>query len=401
MSASVKQKLTVLGATGTIGVNTLDVVARHPDAFEVVALTGNGQVERLSQQCVQFNPRYAVVLQESAAEQLRSLLREAGCQTEVLCGVEALEFVSALPEVDNVMAAIVGAAGLRPSLAAAQAGKRVLLANKETLVMSGRLFMDAVHHNGAVLLPIDSEHNAIFQALPRDYNGDMQRAGVSKILLTASGGPFRRTPVEDLKQVTPEQACAHPNWVMGRKISVDSATMMNKGLEVIEAHWLFNVPGKDIQVVIHPQSVIHSLVQYVDGSVLAELGNPDMRTPIAYALGYPERIDAGVGQLDLFKVAQLNFEQPDLDRFPCLRLAFEALERGGSAPAILNAANEVAVAAFLDRRLAFTDIARLNEEVLQTVSVNAAATLEEVIAADQVARATAQNWLERRGMQAA
>lgn len=401
MSASVKQKLTVLGATGTIGVNTLDVVARHPDAFEVVALTGNGQVERLSQQCVQFNPRYAVVLQESAAEQLRSLLREAGCQTEVLCGVEALEFVSALPEVDSVMAAIVGAAGLRPSLAAAQAGKRVLLANKETLVMSGRLFMDAVHHNGAVLLPIDSEHNAIFQALPRDYNGDMQRAGVSKILLTASGGPFRRTPVEDLKQVTPEQACAHPNWVMGRKISVDSATMMNKGLEVIEAHWLFNVPGKDIQVVIHPQSVIHSLVQYVDGSVLAELGNPDMRTPIAYALGYPERIDAGVGQLDLFKVAQLNFEQPDLDRFPCLRLAFEALERGGSAPAILNAANEVAVAAFLDRRLAFTDIARLNEEVLQTVSVNAAATLEEVIAADQVARATAQNWLERRGMQAA
>lgn len=401
MSASVKQKLTVLGATGTIGVNTLDVVARHPDAFEVVALTGNGQVERLSQQCVQFNPRYAVVLQESAAEQLRSLLREAGCQTEVLCGVEALEFVSALPEVDSVMAAIVGAAGLRPSLAAAQAGKRVLLANKETLVMSGRLFMDAVHHNGAVLLPIDSEHNAIFQALPRDYNGDMQRAGVSKILLTASGGPFRRTPVEDLKQVTPEQACAHPNWVMGRKISVDSATMMNKGLEVIEAHWLFNVPGKDIQVVIHPQSVIHSLVQYVDGSVLAELGNPDMRTPIAYALGYPERIDAGVGQLDLFKVAQLNFEEPDLDRFPCLRLAFEALERGGSAPAILNAANEVAVAAFLDRRLAFTDIARLNEEVLQTVSVNAAATLEEVIAADQVARATAQNWLERRGMQAA
>ncbi len=401
MSASVKQKVTVLGATGTIGVNTLDVISRHPDAFEVVALTGNGQVERLSQQCIRFNPRYAVVLQESAAEQLRALLAKAGCQTEVLCGVEALEHVSSLPEVDSVMAAIVGAAGLRPSLAAARAGKRVLLANKETLVMSGRLFMDALHQNGAVLLPIDSEHNAIFQALPRDYDGDMARSGVSKILLTASGGPFRRTPVEELKQVTPEQACAHPNWVMGRKISVDSATMMNKGLEVIEAHWLFNVPGKDIQVVIHPQSVIHSLVQYVDGSVLAQLGNPDMRTPIAYALGYPERIDAGVAPLDLFKIAQLNFEAPDLTRFPCLRLAFEALERGGSAPAILNAANEVAVAAFLDRRLAFTDIARLNEDVLQAVGVNSAATLEEVIAADQQARATAQAWLDRSGIQAA
>ncbi|OGS91696.1 MAG: 1-deoxy-D-xylulose-5-phosphate reductoisomerase [Gallionellales bacterium GWA2_60_18] len=388
------QNLTVLGSTGSIGVSTLDVVARHPDRFKVVALTANSRDEPLFRQCLQFRPRYAVLLDEAAAAQLRRSLREAGAQTEVLCGMEALEQVAALPEVDAVMAAIVGAAGLRPTLAAARAGKRILLANKETLVMAGAVFMDAVRASGSVLLPIDSEHNAIFQALPRGYDGDLARNGVSRILLTASGGPFRNTPPEELQNVTPEQACAHPKWSMGRKISVDSASMMNKGLEVIEAHWLFNAGADDIQVVVHPQSVIHSLVQYVDGSMLAQLGNPDMRTPIAYGLAWPERIGAGVAPLDLFKVATLDFEAPDFARFPCLALAYRALRAAGTAPALLNAANEVAVAAFLERRIAFPDIPRIIEGVLDRLPVGVAGCLEDVLNADADARRIAHQQIQ-------
>ena len=391
--------LTILGSTGSIGVSTLDVVARHPGRYRIVALTAQRRDDVLFEQCVQFKPRYAVLLDEAAAQRLQQRMATAGLDVEVLCGVAALERVASLPEVDAVMAAIVGAAGLLPTLAAARAGKKILLANKEVLVMAGRIFMDAVRLHGATLLPIDSEHNAIFQALPHDFfghhAGDFAASGVSKILLTASGGPFRNTPLSELQNVTPEQACAHPNWVMGRKISVDSATMMNKGLEVIEAHWLFNAPPDAIQVVIHPQSVIHSLVQYVDGSVLAQLGNPDMRTPIAYALAYPERIEAGVAALDLLKVATLNFEAPDVVRFPCLALAYQALRAGGTAPAVLNAANEIAVEAFLDRRIAFLEIPRLIEEVLAALPVSAIATLEDVLVADAAARAAAQEWMQR------
>jgi 1-deoxy-D-xylulose-5-phosphate reductoisomerase len=389
------QRLTVLGSTGSIGTSTLDVVARHPDRFQVIALTGNSQVGLLFRQCVQFKPRYAVLLDEDSASQLRQSLREAGVGTEVLCGVEALEQVSVLPEVDAVMAAIVGAAGLRPTLAAARAGKKILLANKETLVMAGNVFMDAVHASGSALLPIDSEHNAIFQSLPRGYDGDMARNGVSRILLTASGGPFRKTPLADLQNVTPEQACAHPNWSMGRKISVDSATMMNKGLEVIEAHWLFNAGADDIQVVVHPQSMIHSLVQYIDGSVIAQLGNPDMRTPIAYGLSWPERIDAGVAPLDLFKVATMNFEAPDFERFPCLALAYQALRAAGTAPAMLNAANEVAVASFLDRQIPFLYIPRVIAAVLDALPVYPVHSLDDVLGADAEARRVAQQQIRQ------
>lgn len=383
------KNLTILGSTGTIGVNTLDVVARHPDRFRVVALTGHTQIERLLEQCRRFKPVYAVVLDATGAGDLARQVKAAGLDTQVLHGIEALEYVSALPEVDAVMAAIVGAAGLRPALAAATAGKQILLANKETLVMTGHIFMDAVKASGATLLPIDSEHNAIFQALPTHFSGNLTNVGVRHILLTASGGPFRTTPLADFASITPQQACAHPNWVMGRKISVDSATMMNKGLEVIEARWLFNASPEQIQVVIHPQSVIHSLVQYVDGSVLAQLGNPDMRTPIAHALGFPDRIEAGVESLDLFKVAQLNFEAPDFARFPCLSLAYEALKAGGTAPAILNAANEVAVAAFLDEQLPFTEIPQLIEYALEQVAVRAVNTLDDVLTADAQAREVA------------
>jgi 1-deoxy-D-xylulose-5-phosphate reductoisomerase len=383
------QNLTVLGSTGSIGTSTLDVVARHPDKYRVVALTANRQVELLFRQCEQFKPDYAVLLDELSAKQLRILLCDAGLKTEVLCGVDALEQVSVLPEVDAVMAAIVGAAGLRPTLAAARAGKKILLANKETLVMAGNVFMDAIRISGSALLPIDSEHNAIFQALPRGYDGNMSNAGVRRILLTASGGPFRNTKLADLVNVTPEQACAHPNWVMGRKISVDSASMMNKGLEVIEAHWLFNASADDIQVVIHPQSVIHSLVEYVDGSVLAQLGNPDMRTPIAYGLAYPERIDSGVAALDLFKVANLSFVEPDFERFPCLGLAYQALRTAGTAPAILNAANEIAVAAFLDKRISFLAIARVIAAVLDALPVCPVTGLDDVLLADAQARRAA------------
>ena len=389
-------QLTILGSTGSIGVNTLDVVRRHPDRYQVLALCAYRQVDRLYEQCLAFRPRFAVVGEAALAVQLTERLRQAGCSTEVEYGPEALVRMASLPEVDVVMAAIVGAAGLPSTLAAARAGKRVLLANKEALVMAGPVFMRAVRESGAVLLPVDSEHNAIFQSLPLDYAGNMARSGVSRILLTASGGPFRKTPVAELAHVTPEQACAHPNWVMGRKISVDSASMMNKGLEVIEAHWLFNVPAEKIEVVIHPQSVIHSLVQYVDGSVLAELGNPDMRTPIAQALAYPERIAAGVEPLDLFKVATLHFERPDDERFPCLALAYRALREGGSASATLNAANEVAVAAFLDRKIGFAAIPEIIAGTMDAVPVTTLETLQDVLEADQQAREVALEAVRRK-----
>jgi len=391
------QKLTVLGATGTIGANTLDVVARHPDRFRVVALTANTQVEKLFQQCLAFRPKFAVMLDEASAEALRKKTVAAGLETEILSGIEALEQVASLPEVDSVMAAIVGSAGLRPSLAAARAGKRVLLANKETLVVSGRIFMEEVRRSGSVLLPIDSEHNAVFQSLPSDYRRGLDSVGVRRILLTASGGPFRTTARAELENVTPKQALAHPNWVMGPKISIDSSTMMNKGLEVIEARWLFDAMPEQIEVVIHPQSVIHSMVEYVDGSVLAQLGNPDMRTPIAYALGFPERVESGVSPLDLFKIARLDFEAPDFARFPCLSLAYQALEAGGTAPAALNAANEVAVEAFLAERIPFLGIPRLIEAVLERVSIGEAENLDQVLAADQDARYLAEAWVGEHG----
>jgi len=389
------QNITVLGSTGSIGKSTLDVVARHPDRYRIIALTANRQDELLFEQCQQFRPHFAVLLDEAAAERLRKRISAAGLDVEVLCGNDALVRVATLPDVHAVMAAIVGAAGMRPTLAGAEAGKKILLANKETLVLAGHLFMDAVRRSGAVLLPIDSEHNAIFQSLPHDYAGNMQQSGVSKILLTASGGPFRNTPLSALQNVTPDQACAHPNWSMGRKISVDSASMMNKGLEVIEAHWLFNAAADDIQVVVHPQSVIHSMVQYVDGSVIAQLGNPDMRTPIAYALAWPERIASGVAPLDLFAIAKLDFVAPDLERFPCLALAYQALRVGGSVPALLNAANEVAVDAFLNHRIAFLDIPRLIESVIATVPRSEVHRLQDVLDADAAARLAAQVWVEQ------
>ncbi|ODT69144.1 MAG: 1-deoxy-D-xylulose-5-phosphate reductoisomerase, partial [Nitrosomonadales bacterium SCN 54-20] len=378
--------LTILGSTGSIGVSTLDVVARHPDRFRVVALTANKNVQKILEQCQRFEPRYAVLLDEASAERLQVEVRRAGLATEVLWGVDSLEKVASLPDVDTVMAAIVGAAGIRPTFAAAATGKRVLLANKETMVMAGRIFTDVVKENHATLLPIDSEHNAIFQSLPQHFSGDLRAVGVRRILLTASGGPFRQMPLAALENVTPGQACAHPNWVMGQKISVDSATMMNKGLEVIEAHWLFEASPEQIEVVVHPQSIIHSMVEYVDGSVLAQLGNPDMRTPIAHALGFPERIETGVNPLDMFKVARLDFEAPAFERFPCLRLAYQALASGGSAPAVLNAANEVAVDSFLKCLMPFTSIPAMIEDVMQTIGRRDIATLDDVLAADGMAR---------------
>lgn len=384
-----KTRLTLLGATGSIGASTLDVVERHPDRYEIVALTGASQIEKLAEVCVRHQPRFAVVLDDVSAESLRKLLNQSACNTEVLCGADELIRVATLPEVDAVMAAIVGAAGMPATLAAARAGKKVLLANKETLVLAGHLFMQAVADSGATLLPIDSEHNAIFQSLPHPYTGDLTAAGVKRLLLTASGGPFRTFSQAELEHVTPEQAVKHPKWSMGRKISVDSASLMNKGLEVIEARWLFNAPAEAIQVVVHPQSVIHSLVEYVDGSVMAQLGSPDMRTPIAYAMAYPERIASGVQTLDLFAVGRLDFEPPDLVRFPCLRLAYEALQAGGAAPAMLNAANEIAVAAFLDRQLGFTAIPRLIESVLEQSVGHAADSIEALMQADQLARTLA------------
>ena len=391
------QQITVLGATGSIGLSTLDVIARHPDRYQVFALSGYSRLAELLALCIKHRPQVAVVPHEGAAVQLQADLRAAGLNTEVLVGEEGLCQVSSAPEVDSVMAAIVGAAGLRPTLAAVNAGKKILLANKEALVMTGDLFMQAVRRSGSVLLPIDSEHNAIFQCLPQDFARGLGNVGVRRILLTASGGPFRETPLAELEHVTPDQACAHPNWSMGRKISVDSASMMNKGLELIEACWLFDARPDQVEVVIHPQSVIHSLVDYVDGSVLAQLGNPDMRTPISNALAWPERIDSGVAPLDLFAVARLDFERPDEQRFPCLRLAREAALAGNSAPAMLNAANEVAVAAFLDGRIRYPQIARIIEDVLNSEPVVALDELEAVFDADGKARMLAEQWLSRNG----
>ncbi|MDH5784982.1 MAG: 1-deoxy-D-xylulose-5-phosphate reductoisomerase [Chromatiales bacterium] len=394
MAESIKG-VTVLGATGSIGVSTLDVLARHPQRYRVVALSANTQIDRILEQCLAHRPRYAVMVDESAAEQLDRRLREKGSDTEVLSGVEGLERIASLDEVDYVMAAIVGAAGLPPTLAAARHGKRVLLANKEALVMSGHLFMEEVRANGAELLPIDSEHNAIFQCMPANFATGLHQNGVRHILLTASGGPFRATPLEELKSVTPAQAVAHPNWSMGRKISVDSATMMNKGLEVIEACWLFNTDTSHIKVVLHPQSVIHSMVAYQDGSVLAQMGNPDMRTPIAHALAWPERIESGVADLDIFEVAKLDFEIADLNRFPCLRLAIESMDAGGTAPAVLNAANEVAVDAFLNEQIDFTSIARVIEQTLSRVERREADSLATIFEADEQARETALALVKR------
>jgi len=381
-----RENVTVLGATGSIGVNTLDVIRRHPDRYRVFALCAHTQIDKLFEQVREFAPEFAVVRDAALAAELGMRCRNAGLSTAVRHGIEALVDMAAHPDVATVMAAIVGAAGLEPTLAAARAGKKILLANKEVLVMAGELFMHTVREHGAVLLPVDSEHNAIFQSLPTDFSRGLSECGVRRILLTASGGPFRTTPRTALADVTPEAACAHPNWVMGPKISVDSASMMNKGLEVIEAHWLFACTPEQIQVVVHPQSVIHSLVEYTDGSVLAQLGNPDMRTPIAYALAYPERIEAGVPSLDLFQIARLDFEAPDFERFPCLQLAYAALRAGGTAPAILNAANEIAVAAFLDRRLSFLGIPRLIEATLAALPAGPEGSLADVLTADAEAR---------------
>lgn len=384
-----KRSITVLGATGSIGLSTLDVIRRHPDRFSVHALTAGTRAEELATLCREFRPAVAVMADAEAAERLQALLADLP-ETRVLAGESGLCEVAASAESDTVMAAIVGAAGLAPTLAAVRAGKRVLLANKEALVMSGKLFMDAVERHGAELLPIDSEHNAIFQCMPADKVRDPRGAGITRILLTASGGPFREYAAEDLRAVTPAQACAHPNWSMGQKISVDSATLMNKGLELIEACWLFNTSPANVQVHVHPESIIHSMVEYADGSVLAQLGSPDMRTPIANGLAWPERIEAGVAPLDLFAIGRFHFERPDLQRFPCLRLAAEAFAAGGTAPAVLNAANEIAVAAFLEGRLCFADIPVIIERTLTATEVVPADSFDTIFAKDVEARRRAR-----------
>ena len=392
-----KQGICVLGSTGTIGVNTLDVISRHADKYQVIALTANKAVEKLLQQCIEFKPLYAVMADADAAVSLQQKIAQTDLPTEVLSGVESLEKVASLNGVDQVMAAIVGAAGLIPTLAAARAGKRILLANKEALVMSGDLFMNEVKQHNATLLPIDSEHNAIFQCMPGHFKKGIESTGVNKILLTASGGPFRTRDVSTLHSVTPEEAIAHPNWVMGQKISVDSATMMNKGLEVIEACWLFDTQPSMIQVVIHPQSVIHSMVSYNDGSVLAQMGNPDMRTPIAHAMAWPERIESGVEPLDIFEVARLDFEEPDFERFPCLSMAYESLKIGGTATTTLNAANEIAVDAFLNKALGFTNIAKVIEKTLENTNNTTPSNLQDVLYADTQARSIATDWVNHLG----
>jgi len=388
------QQVTILGATGSIGLSTLDVIRRHPDRYQVFALTGHSRVDELAGLCREFLPQFVVVSSEVHEARLKALV--ADLDVEVLSGSSALEIVAAHDEVDLVMAAIVGAAGLLPNLAAARAGKKVLLANKESLVMSGELFMREIAQSGATLLPIDSEHNAIFQCLP---NGQFkQDSGVEKILLTASGGPFRSFSYEQLKTVTPAQAVAHPNWSMGQKISVDSASLMNKGLEFIEACWLFNCSADQVDVVVHPESVIHSMVSYVDGSVIAQMGNPDMRTPIAYGMAWPERLESGVKPLDLFQVAQLNFEKPDTERFPCLALAKQSFQAGGCAPAILNAANEIAVDAFLSERISFLNIADVVDGTLNGVSNQTSDSLEQVLESDSKAREFASSLVQRFGV---
>ena len=388
-----QQVLTILGSTGSIGESTLDVVSRHPEKFRVFALAGHRQVDKLVAQCKQFRPEYAVVGDADHAAELEKKLKQEGINTQVLYGSQALIDVASADEVSGVMCAIVGAAGLPSALAAAQKGKTIYLANKETLVVSGALFMETARQNGAAVLPIDSEHNAIFQVLPRDYTGRLNEHGINSIILTASGGPFLNTDLSTFDSITPEQAVKHPNWSMGRKISVDSASMMNKGLELIEAHWLFNCPPEKLEVVIHPQSVIHSMVRYRDGSVLAQLGNPDMRTPIAYCLGLPERIDSGVGELDFGALSALTFQKPDFDRFPCLKLAYQAMDAGGAAPCVLNAANEVAVAAFLDKRIKFTDIAKVVAHCLAKDFSDGRHDIEGLLAQDAQTRRQAREFM--------
>lgn len=388
-----QQVLTILGSTGSIGESTLDVVSRHPDKFRVFALAGHKQVEKLAAQCRTFRPEYAVVADAEHVARLEALLKGDGTATQVLHGAQALVDVASANEVSGVMCAIVGAAGLPSALAAAQKGKTIYLANKETLVVSGALFMETARANGAAVLPVDSEHNAIFQVLPRDYTGRLNEHGIRSIILTASGGPFLTADLGMFDSITPAQAVKHPNWSMGRKISVDSATMMNKGLELIEAHWLFNCPPDKLEVVIHPQSVIHSMVRYRDGSVLAQLGNPDMRTPIAYCLGLPERIDSGVGDLDFDALSALTFQKPDFDRFPCLKLAYEAMNAGGAAPCVLNAANEAAVAAFLDGQIKFTDIAKTVAHCLSQDFSDDLGNIENLLAQDAVTRRQAQEFI--------
>ena len=388
-----QQVLTILGSTGSIGESTLDVVSRHPEKFRVFALAGHRQVDKLAAQCKQFRPEYAVVGDADHAAELEKKLKQEGISTQVLYGSQALIDVASADEVSGVMCAIVGAAGLPSALAAAQKGKTIYLANKETLVVSGALFMETARQNSATVLPIDSEHNAIFQVLPRDYTGRLNEHGINSIILTASGGPFLNTDLSTFDSITPEQAVKHPNWSMGRKISVDSASMMNKGLELIEAHWLFNCPPEKLEVVIHPQSVIHSMVRYRDGSVLAQLGNPDMRTPIAYCLGLPERIDSGVGELDFGALSALTFQKPDFDRFPCLKLAYQAMDAGGAAPCVLNAANEVAVAAFLDKRIKFTDIAKVVAHCLAKDFSDGRHDIEGLLAQDAQTRRQAREFM--------
>jgi 1-deoxy-D-xylulose-5-phosphate reductoisomerase len=393
-NATEQQGITLLGSTGSIGRSTLDVLSLHSEKFKVVALCARRDHQTMLEQCRQFKPDFAVLIDRDAAETLRHSLKSEGLPTVVLCGRTALIEMACHPDVQVVMAAIVGAAGLPPTLAAAQAGKRVLLANKEALVMSGRLFMDAVKDSGAKLLPVDSEHNAIFQSLPVDFSMGLKASGVARILLTASGGPFRSRDPSTLHTVTPDEACKHPNWVMGRKISVDSATMMNKGLEMIEACWLFHAQPEQVEIMIHPQSVVHSLVEYIDGSVLAQLGNADMRTPIAHALAWPSRIQSGVERLDLIKAGRLEFEAPDENRFPCLGLAYAAMKQGETAPATLNAANELAVEAFLQERIQFTQIAGLVQACIEALPVHPADSLEAVFEADRQAREWMEAWLK-------
>ncbi|HGO8322188.1 TPA: 1-deoxy-D-xylulose-5-phosphate reductoisomerase [Neisseria meningitidis] len=387
------QVLTILGSTGSIGESTLDVVSRHPEKFRVFALAGHKQVEKLAAQCQTFRPEYAVVADAEHAARLEALLKRDGTATQVLHGAQALVDVASADEVSGVMCAIVGAVGLPSALAAAQKGKTIYLANKETLVVSGALFMETARANSAAVLPVDSEHNAVFQVLPRDYTGRLNEHGIRSIILTASGGPFLTTDLNTFDSITPDQAVKHPNWRMGRKISVDSATMMNKGLELIEAHWLFNCPPDKLEVVIHPQSVIHSMVRYRDGSVLAQLGNPDMRTPIAYCLGLPERIDSGVGDLDFDALSALTFQKPDFDRFPCLKLAYEAMNAGGVAPCVLNAANEAAVAAFLDGQIKFTDIAKTVAHCLSQDFSDGIGDIGGLLAQDARTRAQARAFI--------
>lgn len=380
--------ISILGSTGSIGVNTLNVIEQSPGRFKIIALTAHKNVDRMIMQCMRYRPQYAIMVDEDAAEQLRQKLKSEAPDIEVLAGTTALEYVASLESVDYVMAAIVGAAGLLSTLAAAQAGKRILLANKEAIVMAGSLFIDTVRAGGATLLPIDSEHNALFQCMS-------STEGVRRILITASGGPFRQMPLDQLSSVTPAQAIAHPVWSMGAKISIDSATMMNKGFEVIEAHWLFNMPMEKIEVLLHPQSIVHSLVEYIDGSVLAQLGNPDMRTPIAHALGWPDRIPSGVSSLDLAKAGRLDFEPLCLERYPCLQLAYEALKMGGTAPAILNAANEIAVQSFCEKQILFTDIPRMIKNVLESVTSHEIDNLDIILTDDARAREAAFHWIDK------